>query len=72
MKIEGFSMSLSAMESVKIQAQRASPKWHHLDLSVNQEVKWVTENVPKISLLGIARQGVEAEADRLIALHYIK
>ncbi len=31
---------------------------------------WLTNNVPKMSLQKIARAGAEAEADRLIALHY--
>lgn len=31
---------------------------------------WITNNVPKMSLQKIAKAGAEAEADRLIALHY--
>lgn len=34
------------------------------------KMKWVTENVPQMSIQKIVRQGAEAEADRLIAEHY--
>lgn len=34
------------------------------------KMAWCTENVPKMSLQKLARQGAEAEADRLIALYY--
>jgi hypothetical protein len=34
------------------------------------KMKWITENVPKMSFQRIVRQGAEAEADRLIAEHY--
>ena len=52
----------------------AGGKGINLQTSVEQyaKMKWVTENVPKMSLLKIARQGVEAETNRLIALHYKK
>ncbi|MEJ7804359.1 MAG: hypothetical protein WKG03_00340 [Telluria sp.] len=34
------------------------------------KMKWVTENVPKMSLQKIARMGADAECDRLIAQFY--
>jgi hypothetical protein len=34
------------------------------------KMQWVCDNVPRMSMLKIVREGAEAEADRLIALHY--
>lgn len=48
------------------------PKGMNLPMSPTLYAKmlWITNNVPKMSLQKIARAGAEAEADRLIALHY--
>jgi hypothetical protein len=34
------------------------------------KMQWVCDNVPRMSMLKIVREGAEAEADRLIALHF--
>lgn len=48
------------------------PKGLNLPMSpaLYAKMLWITNNVPKMSLQKIAKAGAEAEADRLIALHY--
>lgn len=50
----------------------------HKKMGVNLQVEpglykkmtWLTENLPKMSLQKLAKMGLEAEVDRLLALHY--
>lgn len=71
-RLDHFSQSASYVPRKPWEASGIRGKGVNLKTSAElyAKMKWITENVPRMSILKIVRQGAEAEADRLIAEHY--